>query len=107
MPPPHHTIRIVKLVIQLPCYNEAQTLPQTVADLPLHLPGIDCIETLVIDDGSQDDTITVGGIVDITGPVASTLAPYCQGTKDYIKMIFPRMQLKVLKKISIMDFSNL
>jgi branched-chain amino acid transport system substrate-binding protein len=37
--------------------------------------------------GVTADTITVGGIVDMTGPVASTLAPYCEGTKDYIKMI--------------------
>lgn len=37
--------------------------------------------------GVTDDTITVGGIVDMTGPVASTLAPYCTGTKDYIKMV--------------------
>jgi len=49
----------VKLIIQIPCYNEAQTLPQTVADLPTHLAGIDTIEYLIIDDGSQDETITV------------------------------------------------
>jgi glycosyltransferase involved in cell wall biosynthesis len=46
----------VKLIIQIPCYNEAQTLPQTVAALPRHLPGVDQIEVLVIDDGSQDGT---------------------------------------------------
>jgi glycosyltransferase involved in cell wall biosynthesis len=49
----------VKLVIQVPCYNEAQTLPQTVAEFPRHLPGIDCIEILVIDDGSQDETVYI------------------------------------------------
>ncbi|MFN8439626.1 MAG: glycosyltransferase family 2 protein [Caldilineaceae bacterium] len=49
----------MKLIIQIPCYNEAQTLPQTLADLPRSLPEIDVIEVLVIDDGSVDDTIKV------------------------------------------------
>ena len=49
----------MKLIIQIPCYNEAQSLPQTVADLPTYVPGIDCIETLVIDDGSTDGTVEV------------------------------------------------
>ncbi len=49
----------MKLIIQIPCYNEAQTLPATVADLPRTLPGIDTIEYLVIDDGSQDETVAV------------------------------------------------
>ncbi len=47
----------MKLIIQIPCYNEAQTLPQTVQALPKQLPGIDEIEYLVIDDGSTDDTV--------------------------------------------------
>lgn len=46
----------MKVIIQIPCYNEAETLPQTVADLPRQMPGIDEIEYLVIDDGSSDDT---------------------------------------------------
>jgi len=46
----------MKLVIQVPCYNEEKTLPQVIADLPLSIPGIDCIETQVIDDGSTDGT---------------------------------------------------
>ena len=46
----------MKLVIQIPCYNEAQTLPATVQELPRKLPGIDQIEILVIDDGSSDGT---------------------------------------------------
>jgi glycosyltransferase involved in cell wall biosynthesis len=49
----------LKLVIQIPCYNEASTLPQTVHDLPCALPGVDEIDILVIDDGSTDRTAAV------------------------------------------------
>jgi glycosyltransferase involved in cell wall biosynthesis len=49
----------LKCIIQIPCYNEAQTLPQTVADLPTVLPGVDVVEYLVIDDGSSDGTAEV------------------------------------------------
>jgi glycosyltransferase involved in cell wall biosynthesis len=49
----------VKLIIQIPCLNEAETLPATLADLPTTVPGIDVIETLIIDDGSADATIAV------------------------------------------------
>jgi len=50
---------MTKLIIQIPCLNEAETLPSTLADLPRHVPGIDVIETLVIDDGSRDGTSEV------------------------------------------------
>ena len=46
----------MKLIIQIPCLNEARTLPATVAQLPRALDGVDVIEYLVIDDGSQDGT---------------------------------------------------
>ncbi len=46
----------MKLVIQIPCWNEALTLPAVLADLPTAIAGIDTIETLVIDDGSTDGT---------------------------------------------------
>ena len=49
----------MKLIIQIPCYNEAETLPETLALLPTTIAGIDEIEVLIIDDGSQDDTIAV------------------------------------------------
>ena len=55
-----------KLIIQIPCYNEAGTLGITLAELPREVPGIDTVEWLVVDDGSTDDTIGVarGGGVD-------------------------------------------
>lgn len=49
----------MKLVIQIPCFNEQETLPQTIRDLPTTLPGIDQIEILVVDDGSTDQTAEV------------------------------------------------
>jgi glycosyltransferase involved in cell wall biosynthesis len=49
----------MKLIIQIPCYNEENTLPITVAELPRELEGIDSIEILVINDGSKDDTVRV------------------------------------------------
>lgn len=48
-----------KLIIQIPCLDEAATLPATIADLPRHIPGIDCVEYLIVDDGSTDDTVRV------------------------------------------------
>lgn len=49
----------MKLIIQIPCYNEESTLPETIADLPDRIDGIDEIEILVIDDGSTDRTAAV------------------------------------------------
>lgn len=46
----------MKLIIQIPCLNETATLPAVLQDLPAHIPGVDTIETLVIDDGSTDGT---------------------------------------------------
>ena len=49
----------VKLIIQIPCYNEETTLPEVVRDLPREIPGVDSIELLVVDDGSTDRTVEV------------------------------------------------
>ncbi len=49
----------MKLIIQIPCYNEERTLPVTLKDLPERVEGVDEIETLVINDGSSDATVEV------------------------------------------------
>ncbi|MGO4706739.1 DPM/DPG synthase family glycosyltransferase [Microvirga sp. 2MCAF38] len=49
----------MKLIIQIPCYNEAGTLAIALAALPRHVPGFDVVEWLVIDDGSVDDTVRI------------------------------------------------
>jgi len=48
-----------KLIIQIPCLNEEQTLPATLADLPREIDGFETVEWLVIDDGSTDRTVEV------------------------------------------------
>ena len=52
-------VRIMKLVIQIPCFNEENVLLRTLESLPSHIDGIDIIEILLIDDGSSDNTYKV------------------------------------------------
>jgi len=49
----------MKLIVQIPCLNEEETLPVTLADIPREIEGIDQVELLVIDDGSTDRTVEV------------------------------------------------
>jgi glycosyltransferase involved in cell wall biosynthesis len=49
----------MKLVIQIPCFNEAETLPEVFRDLPRTIAGFEQVEILVIDDGSTDGTDAV------------------------------------------------
>lgn len=63
---------MTKLIIQIPCYNEAETLPQTLADLPIQIDGIDAIEVLVIDDGSKDGTVDVARSLGVAHVVRQT-----------------------------------
>lgn len=49
----------MKLIVQIPCLNEEETLPATLRDIPSQIPGIDEVEVLIIDDGCTDGTIRV------------------------------------------------
>ena len=49
----------MKVIIQIPCYNEEADLPQTLAALPKDIDGVDSVEVMIIDDGSRDNTIQV------------------------------------------------
>ncbi len=56
---------MTKLIIQIPCRNEAGTLGTTLSDLPRHVEGVDQVEWLIIDDGCTDNTVDVarsGGV---------------------------------------------
>ena len=49
----------MKLIIQIPCYNEEKTLPIALAALPRQVPGFDTVEWLIVDDGSEDQTVEI------------------------------------------------
>jgi len=49
----------MKLIIQIPCYDEEATLPITLKELPRHVEGFESVEWLIIDDGSTDQTVKV------------------------------------------------
>jgi glycosyltransferase involved in cell wall biosynthesis len=49
----------MKLIIQVPCFNEEGTLASVLSELPKQIDGIDIIETMIIDDGSTDKTIQI------------------------------------------------
>jgi glycosyltransferase involved in cell wall biosynthesis len=50
---------VKKLIVQIPCLNEAETLPATLRDIPRSIPGVGAVEILVVDDGSRDGTSDV------------------------------------------------
>lgn len=55
----------MKLIVQIPCFNEEKTLPQTVKDIPRDIAGIDAVEILIIDDGSTDQTVEVAKAIGV------------------------------------------
>ena len=56
----------LKVIIVIPCFDEAETLPAVLADLPREIPGADVVETLVVDDGSSDGTADVARAAGVT-----------------------------------------
>ncbi|MHC4696352.1 MAG: glycosyltransferase family 2 protein [Planctomycetota bacterium] len=83
---------MLKLIIQIPCFNEEEALPATLADLPREIEGFERVEYLVVDDGSRDDTARVAReagvdhIVRLNGNhglarafMAGVLAAVCRG----------------------------
>ena len=62
----------MKLIVQIPCYNEEQTLPLTVKDIPRQIDGVDQVEILIIDDGSTDRTVEVAKEVGVDHIVRNT-----------------------------------
>ncbi len=62
----------MKVIIQIPCLNEAETLPLVWEDLPKKIPGVDVIETMIIDDGSSDGTSEVAKKLGVTHIIRHT-----------------------------------
>src|SRR5881628_2026940 len=62
----------VKLIVQIPCLDEEETLPLVVASIPRQIPGIDVVEVLVIDDGSTDRTVEVARACGVDHVVSNT-----------------------------------
>lgn len=55
----------IKLIIQIPCYNEESTLGTTLSELPRQIPGVSKVEWLIVDDGSTDKTVEVAKAYDV------------------------------------------
>ncbi len=62
----------MKLIVQIPCYNEEDTLPVTIPTIPRRIPGVDQVEILVIDDGSRDRTVAVARALGVDHVVRHT-----------------------------------
>lgn len=73
----------------MPCLNEAETLPRTLAEIPREIPGIDLVEVLVVDDGSNDDTarVALGNGADhvVRHSGSRSLQPWDRGLKELSK----------------------
>jgi glycosyltransferase involved in cell wall biosynthesis len=62
----------MKLIVQLPCLNESASLVAALADIPQQIDGVSCIETLLIDDGSTDDSQGIARAAGVTHVLAFT-----------------------------------
>jgi glycosyltransferase involved in cell wall biosynthesis len=62
----------MKLIVQIPCYNEEKTLPQTIQDIPRQIEGIDSVEILIIDDGSTDKTADIAKNIGVDHIIQNT-----------------------------------
>ena len=62
----------MKLIVQIPCYNEEKTLPQTVRNIPRQIEGVEKVEILIIDDGSMDQTVNVAREIGVDHIVKNT-----------------------------------
>jgi hypothetical protein len=83
-------MRRLKLVIQIPCFNEAAVLGATLSGLPRFIPGIDQVEWLVIDDGSSDGTQQVAENAGVDAvlrlePHQGLAAAYSAGMRESLK----------------------
>lgn len=79
------------LVIQIPCFNEEESLPATIADLPREVAGFTRVELLVIDDGSSDDTVRVAHECDVNhivshGQNRGLAAAYITGLEHSLRL---------------------
>lgn len=63
---------ILKLIVQIPCFNEEENLVATLQDIPRTIPGIDIVEVMIIDDGSSDQTIEIAKNLGVDHIVAHT-----------------------------------
>lgn len=62
----------LKLIVQIPCFNEEENLIATVQEIPRAIPGVDSVEVMIIDDGSSDNTIKVAREIGVDHIVAHT-----------------------------------
>ncbi|MGX9367259.1 glycosyltransferase family 2 protein [Desulfoplanes sp. PS50] len=61
----------MKVIVQIPCFNEETTLPQTIKDIPSKIEGVDSVEILIVDDGSTDKTVEVAKKLGVTHIVSN------------------------------------